>query len=65
VSDQDITTRVELLEGATSTIIRNQDMMLIEQKNVTSRLDRIESLLQLVMQTVNEINKKLPKQPEE
>lgn len=65
MSDQDITTRVELLEGATSTIIRNQDMMLIEQKNVTSRLDRIESLLQLVMQTVNEINKKLPKQPEE
>jgi hypothetical protein len=60
-----IVTRVELLEGATSTLINKQDQMSAEMKrqfsDVNGRLSRIEQTLQLLVQMLNE---RLPGKPE-
>jgi hypothetical protein len=48
--------------NATSALLKKQDEMLLEQKNTTARLDRIESLLQLMLQSINEINASLKPQ---
>lgn len=59
---QPIVTRVDLLESATLTLIHKQDAMHAELRNVSSRLDRIENTLQLLVQMFNE---RLPKKSEE
>lgn len=71
MSNQDA--RIEQLERqtlidrqATNTLLNKQDMFLTELKKTNGRLDRIEDILQLMMQSINEIKEQLrPKNTEE
>lgn len=61
-----LTKRVELVEGATSTLINKQDKMQAEMQSqfklVHTELAEIKSILQLVLET---INTRLPQQKTE
>lgn len=66
MNDASLTKRVELVENATSTLIKQQDEMRTEMqsqfKMVHTELAEIKSILQLVLET---INTRLPQQKTE